>query len=164
MPSKKPIKEHLLQRLYTALMIAPTLAILIMSAVYQFLVFQTGYSITDDIALMLGVLSLMAIAASTVLAAVYKRPTVNLLFFALFCLCFFCYLSFCLAGGNTDLLADQFFQSIMLAFSVPVWSYMSVASVLTRAPAVAALILTAVIFLSNGVLFFRELWLHRKGR
>ncbi len=158
MPSN--FKQEMKSRLVTALTIAPTLAVMLLSAVYQLAAELTGFGLSVGLPLLLGVLTLLAFFASLVLGIVWEKRFTPTFFAVLFWLCFGSYLSIVISG-TTDLLADSFFEAMTLVFSLPVWSYMSVVSHGGDSVAVAALVLTAVLALLNtGV----AIWLFVKER
>lgn len=150
MPYKPSIdwKASLKERLLTALMVAPTLAVVLLSAAYQLTAQSASYKLGMDLPLLLGVLSLLALVASTALGTVHGRVFVTSFLGLLFTLTFFCELSFYMSG-TTDLVTDSFFEMLMLIFSLPAWSYMSVSACFSEVPAVPSLVITAVLALIN---------------
>ena len=144
------LKSEWRDRLGTALTIAPTLAVVLMVSVYNLSLGQMGVNITSSTPMMLSILALLSLVASTVLAVVHKKKFTLSFLAILFLLCFMCYLSFYLKQ-STDIYDDGFFQKIMLVFNLPVWAYMPIAMVLSSVPAIPALIITAILFCGNGV-------------
>ncbi len=112
-------------RLATALTVALPLAVMLLSAVYQLAVGMGGYTLTAGLPLMMGILTLLALTAATVLGTLWDRPFVPACFALIFWLCFFGYLAVTL-NGTTDLLDDRFFEAITMIFVLPLTSYASV--------------------------------------
>ena len=142
-----PTKEELKDRFATVLMVAPTLSVVLMSAILSLASGMMG--IRDGaFTVFLGILSILSLVASAVLSYVWdKRMPVALLAVVLW-LCFFCYLAVVLSG-TSDLLEDAFFQAITLVFTLPAFAYSSVVG----GSSVGALILTAILAtMHTGVL------------
>ena len=151
MSSYRSFKSRLLsfkEHLYAALMVAPTLAVVLISAAYQLTAQNASYKLGMDLPLLLGVFSLLSLLASTVLAVVHERGFVSSLLALLFALTFLSELSFYLSG-TTDLVSDNFFEMLMLIFSLPAWSYMSVSTCLGSVPAVPSLVITGLLVFFN---------------
>ena len=144
----KSFKTELCERIRTALTLAPSLSVLILSAVYQSVMQLSGYPIDRGIPLLLGWLTVFSVLASTLLGTVLKRRLTTLFLTVLFGLCFLFSAMFYLAG-TTDLLSDAFFESVMLVFTLPSYAYMSVADSLSSVPAVPSLILSGLLFVVN---------------
>ena len=136
-------KQRVKNALITALSVAPALAVMLISAVYNLTARAAGYGLTVWLPLLMGILTVLSLLASTVLGAVLRRRMTALLLAVLFWLCFFCYLGFALAG-TTDLAEDAFFETVMMIFSLPVWSYMPIAELFGSGAETAALCLTAL--------------------
>lgn len=141
-------KGLLKDRFLTALTVAPSLGVMLLSAIYQLTFGGDALSLSRGLPLLLGWLSLLSFAATTVLALVYRRRFVTVLLSLLFVLAFVCYLGFYLSG-TTDLVSDGFFELLMLVFSLPLWSYMSVAVSIAKASAVPSLVITALLAVLN---------------
>ena len=142
-----PTKNEWKDRLYTALMVAPTLSVMLMSAIFSL---ATGAIGTGDhtMNVVLGVLSVLAIIASAVLSYVWEKRLPAALLCVILWLCFFSYLAVTVSG-TSDFLDDAFFQALTLVFSLPVFSYGAVVG----RYAVGILILTALLAsLHTGVL------------
>lgn len=154
------LSSELKRRILTALMAAPTLAVMLLSAVYQLAAELTGFDVSAGIPLMLGILTVLAILASTVLGLVWKKRLPLALFTVIFWLCFFSYLGIVISG-TTDFVADRFFQALTVIFSFPVFSYMSVAALFGKGMPVAVLILTGLFAVLNTAAI---VWLTVKGR
>lgn len=149
MKEKQGISGTLRNSVITALMVAPTLAVLMISAVNYWASGALGQDVDGFFPLVLASLTLLSLAASTVLAVVYKKKYVTLLLSVIFTLCFICYMVF-LLNGNTDLYGDAFFEKLMLALSLPVSSYLSIGVKIFEGGAnVAALVITGIIALTN---------------
>ena len=147
--SPKPsFKTEFKARLITALTLAPSLSVLILSAVYQSVVRLSGYEVSSGVSLMLGWLTIFSLVSSTVLAVMLRRRFTTLFLAILFTLCFV-FSALFYAKGTTDLLSDSFFEAIMLVFTLPSYSYMSVSSSLSSVPAIPSLILSGLLMLSN---------------
>ena len=139
--NKEKAKKEWKERLITALIVAPSLAVMLLSAIYNLATGLMGINIESAIPQMMSWLTILVLLASTVLTTAYKRRFPAMLLATLFSLCFICYLCFYLSG-TTDLYADGFFETLMLMLSLPIWSYMPVAMSLSSVPAIPALILT----------------------
>lgn len=120
-------RTELKNRAATALLTAAPLSVMLLSAIYNLAFGSFGYDITSGIPVLLSCLTVIALIAGTVLAAVYKKRFPAVFFALLFLMCFICYACFC-ASGTTDIYADGFFEALMLILSVPVWSYMPLAA------------------------------------
>lgn len=131
------------ERFITALTVAPALSVVLISAIYQ-LMLGSPYLLSYGAPLVLGYVTFIAIIGSLVLAVVYRRAFTPVILSVLFGLCFVCNLVF-ITSGTTDLLSDGFFEMIMLVFSLPSWSYMSVASSISYNATVPALVITGVV-------------------
>ena len=154
------LSSGLKRRFLTSLIAAPTLAVMLLSAVYQLAAELTGFDLSAGIPLMLGFLTILAILASTVLGVVWKKRLPLALFAVIFWLCFFSYLGIVISG-TTDFVADRFFQALTVVFSFPVFSYMSVAALFGQGMPVAALILAGLFaVLNTGAI----VWLTLKKR
>lgn len=153
-------RTELKNRAATALLTAAPLSVMLLSAIYNLAFGSFGYDITSGIPVLLSCLTVIALIAGTVLAAVYKKRFPAVFFALLFLMCFICYACFC-ASGTTDIYADGFFEALMLILSVPVWSYMPLAAAITSQTAAPAMIITGVITLSNAGV---ALWLTLSGR
>ncbi len=146
---KTKVKKVFREKLITALIVAPSMAVLLLSAIYALYVESLQMGLDTPIPVMMSCLTLLSLIASTVLATVYKRRFAVAFLAVVFLCCFLCYLSF-LVSGTTDLYADGFFEMLMLILVLPVWSYMPLC--LAAAPAaegIAALIITGVLALLN---------------
>lgn len=137
------IKNVLKDRFVTALTIAPALAVMLLSSAYQLL----GSSIQGIVKtpmLVMGWLSIIAVIGSVALAVVHQRAFTTTALALLFGMGFFCYLSFAV-NGTTDIMADGFFEMLMLALSIPLWSYMSVSMSFADPPYVPALVIAGTL-------------------
>ena len=131
----------------TALMIAPTLAVLLLSAIFCFLTEASGVRLSGGFPLVLGVLTLASLIASTALGLARERPLVPALFAVLLWLCFISRWII-LASGTSDPAEDAFFQMILLIFSFPAFSFQAVSELFPDAGA-ASLVVTALLALLN---------------
>ncbi len=146
--NKEQTKKTFKDKLITALTIAPSLAVMLLSAVYNLAVESLGINMNSFVPIMMSCLTLFTVTASTVLAVVYKRRFTTVFFAVIFLLCFSCYLVFyCL--GTTDIYADAFFEMCMLILSVPIWSYMPLSMRISPNQGMAALVITAMLVLVN---------------
>lgn len=136
------------QRVAAVLLTAAPLSVMLLSAIYSLAFGSYGYDLTAGVPVMLSCLTVIALISGTVLAAVWKKRFPTVFFSLLFVLCFICYACF-YAYGTTDIYADGFFEAVMLILSIPVWSYMPLASAISSNPVVPAMIITGVIALSN---------------
>ena len=144
----------------SALLTAAPLSVMLLSAIYNLTFSGLGYDITSGVPLMMSCLAVIALISGTVLSAVWKKRFPAVFYTLLFVLCFICYAGFC-AAGTTDIYADGFFEAVMLILSIPVWSYMPLASAIADAAAVPAMIITGAIALSNAGV---ALWLTAAAR
>ncbi|MBE6622462.1 MAG: hypothetical protein E7630_05890 [Ruminococcaceae bacterium] len=143
---RKDIKSELKRRFLTAMIVAPTLAVMLMSATYQLAAGLSGYGVSTGLPLMLGGLTILALLASLVLGTVWEKRLPLALLAVIFWLCFFSYLGI-VVSGTTDFVADRFFEALTMVFSLPVFSYMSVASLFHDGASVAALVMTGLLAL-----------------
>ncbi len=141
---KEKVKSQFKDKLLTVLLIAPTLSILLFSTIYNLSVGMFGNNINSETPIMMSVLTIIAIISSFVLSVIYNKRFVLIVFSVLFILCFICYLGFYNAE-TTDIYADGFFEMLMLILSIPVWSYMPLATAISENTAIPALIITAII-------------------
>lgn len=102
-------RTELKNRAATALLTAAPLSVMLLSAIYNLAFGSFGYDITSGIPVLLSCLTVIALIAGTVLAAVYKKRFPAVFFALLFLMCFICYACFC-ASGTTDIYADGFFR------------------------------------------------------
>lgn len=153
--NKERVKKTFKDKLITALTIAPSLAVMLLSAVYNLAVESMGMNIDSAVPIMMSCLTLFTALASTVLAVVYKRRFTTVFFAVIFMLCFLCYLGF-YGSGTTDIYADAFFEMFMLILSVPVWSYMPLAMRIAPNQGMMALFITAILVLINTAV---SIWL-----
>lgn len=139
------LKNDIKGRLVTALTAAPALSVVLISAVYQ-LMLGSPYLIYYGNPLIMGYMTFVAIAGSLALSLIYRRTFTPVLMSVLFALCFTSNLIFIL-NGTTDVLADGFFEMILLIFYLPSWSYMSVAASISFDFSLPLLIITAILSL-----------------
>ena len=104
-------RTELKNRAATALLTAAPLSVMLLSAIYNLAFGSFGYDITSGIPVLLSCLTVIALIAGTVLAAVYKKRFPAVFFALLFLMCFICYACFC-ASGTTDIYADGFFEAV----------------------------------------------------
>lgn len=154
------MKSEWKNRLLTALIVAPTLAVMLLSAIYQLAAGLTGFGVTVGLPLMLGVLTVLALLASTVLGVVWDKRLPLALLTVIFWLCFFSYLGI-VVSGTTDFVTDSFFEALTIIFSFPVFSYMSVATLFGNSASIAALIMTGLFAALNTAAI---VWLTVKRR
>ena len=128
----------------TALMTAPTLAVVLISAAYQLVLSEATGRVSSIQSVVLGVLSIVAIAASLVLGGVYRKKAVATVFAAVFGFGFLCYLAFTVSG-TTNLADDSFFETLMLILSLPLMSFMSLSDTVGADKNVMLLVISAVI-------------------
>ncbi len=157
---KKSFKSDLKQGFFTALTVAPSLTVMLLSAVYYLSAGLSGYG-WNGTPVLLGLLTLLALAASTVIGVLWKRTMAPALLAVLFWLCFISYFGVCISG-STDWFDDVFFQALTLIFSFPVFSYVPVLNVFGDYTAAATLLLTGLLAaLNTGA----SVWLReRKGK
>ena len=146
--NKDNIRSQVKDKLLTALILAPSLSVLLLSAIYNLSVGMTGNSINSLMPIMMSVLTVLAVISSAVLSVVYNRRFILIILTVLFFLCFVCYFGF-YEAGTTDIYADGFFEMVMLILSIPVWSYMPLATSISQNTAIPTLIITAILALIN---------------
>ena len=140
-----------LEKILTALTVAPTLAVVIFSAAYYLMCSSLGQKSDDMFAVILACLSLLTLAASTTLALLYKRKFVTVFLSAVFFVCFIFYLIFTVSG-TTNVFSDTFFEKLMIIFAFPVSSYYALAAKLFGSGAqIASLVITGIISAVNIV-------------
>ncbi len=137
------LKSRLKSDLFTALMVAPTLLVVVLSAVYQLLADLTGFGVTEGLPLVLGILTVLTLLSTTVLGVIWERRFPPALLAVIFWLCFFSYLGV-VVSGTTDFVVDHFFEALTLVFCFPVFSYMSLAALFGEGVSVASLIMTGL--------------------
>ena len=145
---RRDFRQEWKERLITALTLAPTLAVLVLSAVYQSVVQWAGYGVSNGVSLVLGWLSILAVVASCAMAVVWKRRLTAWFLAVLFGLCFAVSLAFAV-NGTTDLFDDAFFEAVMMALALPSYAYLSVAASLSSVPMIASLILSGLLSVVN---------------
>ena len=91
-------RTELKNRAATALLTAAPLSVMLLSAIYNLAFGSFGYDITSGIPVLLSCLTVIALIAGTVLAAVYKKRFPAVFFALLFLMCFICYACFCASG------------------------------------------------------------------
>lgn len=145
---ENPFDKSIREGFITALMTAPTLAIVLISAAYQLMLSEATGRVSSIQSVILGLLSLVAVAASLTLGAVYRRRAVPTVIAAVFGLGFICYLAFTVSG-TTNLADDSFFEALMLVLSLPLMSFMSLSSSFGADKNVVLLIISAVITVAS---------------
>ena len=81
-------RTELKNRAATALLTAAPLSVMLLSAIYNLAFGSFGYDITSGIPVLLSCLTVIALIAGTVLAAVYKKRFPAMFFALLFLMCF----------------------------------------------------------------------------
>ena len=144
MSIKKPFfKTKAGEALGNALLIAPALAVLILSSLYCFGREASGGTLGDGFSLVLAFLTAAAVLASVLLGVIWDRPVIPLLFAVLFWLCFVSRLIF-LTAGTTDPVEDAFFQMVLIVLSFPAFSFQPL-SELFADPSAASLVTSGVL-------------------
>ena len=117
-----PTKSELKESLVTALMVAPTLAVILIAAVFSLALGSIGTGPDERVlSVVLGVVSVLSIIVSTVLSFKWQKRFPTALLSVILWLCFFSHLTIVLSG-TTDFLDDHFFQAMTIVFSFPVFS------------------------------------------
>ncbi len=130
-------------KLITAVMIAPSLSIMILSVIYQSLsTTDVAYSRAPGV--VLGWMTLIVVAATIVLAIMYNKTFVTLAISLLFGLASLSY-GIVIASGTTNVLEDGFFDMLISVFILPVVSFISATGVGNGSPHVIPLIVSLVI-------------------
>lgn len=127
----------------TAFMIAPALSVMILSVVYQSFS-STKVALDETPGIALGWLTLLTVAAAIVLALMYNKTFVTLVFSLLFGLASVSY-GIVIISGTTDVLEDGFFDMLMSVFVLPVISYISVTGVADGTSRIVPLIISVLI-------------------
>ena len=134
-------------KLITAVMIAPALSIMILSVIYQTLSpMDIAYSRTPGV--VLGWMTLIVVAATIVLAALYNKTFVTLAFSILFGLATLSY-GIVIINGTTNVLDDRFFGMLISVFILPVESFISATGVGSGAPHFVPLIVSLLITVAS---------------
>lgn len=146
--NKKFLNLNMKIRITTALMIAPSLAMMLISAAYC--VSVGGFNITNDnvIPILMSVLTVISLTASTVLLFLHKRKLPLVFLSVLFILCLICHVAF-FKNGMTDIYRDGVIESFMLVFTIPAMSYMPFASLFSSTGAIPVILITAYFVLIN---------------
>jgi hypothetical protein len=134
-----PTKDELKDRFYMALMVAPTLSVMLMSAIFDLASGLLGNEVVA-LTVVLGILTVLAIVATAVLSFLWEKRLPTVLLAVILWLCFFSYLAVVISG-TSDLLNDRFFQALTLVFSLPIFSYRA----LMGGSTVGCLILTGLL-------------------
>ena len=137
------LKFNLKDRLIGALIIAPTLAVMLMSATYQLFASQSGL-IESGLAIAMSLITAASIAAGIVLSILYSKEIVPIIYALLFGLGFVCYLVITVSG-TTNVAEDAFFEMMLLIFTLPLMSFMSLPHLFNADRAVILLIISAII-------------------
>ncbi|MBQ4064638.1 MAG: hypothetical protein IJD10_00915 [Clostridia bacterium] len=154
---KRNYRADLKHGLLTALTVAPGLSVMLLSGIYQVSAEFSGYGGATPV--LLGLLALLAVLASSVLAVIWRKPLGLAMWALLFWLCFISYFGICVSG-SADWFSDPFFQAMTLVFAFPVSSYLPLIGGLGDYTAAAALLLTGVLAILPTV---AAVWL-TKGR
>lgn len=137
------LKFDLKSNLISAFIIAPTLAVMLISTVYQMFASQSGL-IKSGFSLSMSLLTAVAITAGLVLAVVNSKHIVPIVYALIFGLGFVSYLIIVISG-TSNVAEDAFFEMMMLIFTLPLMSFMSIPSVLSVDRAPALLVISAII-------------------
>ena len=140
---EKLVKFNLKDKLVSSLIIAPTLAVMLISATYQLFASQSGL-IESGLAIAMSLITAVSIAAGIVLSILYSKELVPTIYALLFGLAFVCYLVITLSG-KSNVAEDAFFEMMMLIFTLPLMSFMSLPPLLNADRAVILLIISAII-------------------
>ncbi|MBO5040564.1 MAG: hypothetical protein J6D09_05655 [Clostridia bacterium] len=135
----RALKDNLI----TAVMIAPSLSIMILSVIYQSLS-TTDIAYSRAPGVVLGWMTLIVVAATIVLAAMYNKTFVTLAFSLLFGLASVSY-GIVIASGTTSVLEDGFFDMLISVFILPIVSFISATGVGSGTPHAVPLIISVVI-------------------
>lgn len=154
------LKSRLKNGIITALIAGPSLALVIISAVYQLLVSEATGRINNGLSVVMGVMVLIAVAASLLLSVIYRKKAVPVVFATVFAMSFICYFAFTVSG-MTDIADDSFFEMLMLIFSLPITSYMSVPSALGVSGNAALLVIS---FLIAAVSTFLAVYIEKNNQ
>ena len=122
------IKFDLKERLISALIVAPTLSVMLISAIYQLLASQSGL-LGSAFSISMSFITAISLAAGIVLSVLHNKEIVPIIYALLFGLGFVCYLIFSMTG-TTNVAEDFFFEMLMLIFTLPLMSFMSFSSLL----------------------------------
>ena len=160
---KRFLKLDLKRKIITSLMIAPSLSMMLISAAYC--VSVGGFKIINDdiIPVLMSVLTVISLTASTVLLFVHKRKLPLVFLSVLFSLCLICYIAF-LKNGMTNIYEDSVIETVMLIFTVPALSYMPIATLFLSTEAIPVFFITAYFVLINTTALAALVMLDKKQR
>ncbi len=111
-------------KLVTALMLAPTLSVMILSVVYQSLS-SSQIALAKEPGIVLGWLSLVTVLGALVLAVMYNKVFATMALSLLYGLSAISY-GIVIINGTTDVLNDGFFDMLLSVLVLPVISFISV--------------------------------------
>ncbi len=131
----------------TALILAPTLSVMILSVIYQ-TVNSSLISIGSVPGIALGWLTLVAVAASLTLAVIHNKSFVTMFLSVLFVFSSVSY-GIVLVSGTANVLEDGFFDMLISVFVLPVISFMSVTGVGGKGPHIAPLIISVLVMAAS---------------
>ena len=137
------LKFDLKSNLISGFIIAPTLAVMLISTVYQMFASQSGL-IKSGFSLSMSLLTAVAITAGLVLAVVNGKHIVPIVYALIFGLGFVSYLIIVISG-TSNVVEDAFFEMMMLIFTLPLMSFMSIPALLSVDRAPALLVISAII-------------------
>ena len=155
--NEHPFDKKIREAFIVAMMTAPSLAVLLISAAYQLMLSEATGSVRSVQSVTLGIISLVAVAASLTLAAVYRKTSVAVAFASVLGLGFLCYLIFTVCG-TTNIADDTFFEASMLVFSLPLMSFMSIGSTFGIDKNVALLLISGTVtVISSAVAVYAKI-------
>ncbi len=137
-------KHSLKHRLMTALMIAPTLSVMLLSVIYNNLVGGQNVVASQEFPILASVVTVLSIVASAVLLYIYERKLPLIFLSAILSLCFIVYAILSI-GGVTNADGEGFFGMMAMIFLIPTQAFIPLASAIsTNYTAIMLLILAAL--------------------
>lgn len=152
---KTNLKSNAKRNMIVALTVAPALAVMLISSVYNISAGSIDGQLTASEPVLLSLLTLLAVSGSAALAVIYGIKPTLAFFAAVFLICFAFYLSFFIKGENM-INGDAIFENPALIFVIPVWSVMPICALIAgNNRSFAALAVVFLLFLINLGLFIR---------
>ncbi len=143
----------------TALITAPTLAVILFSSVYNVIQAMLGADLNTDIPIMLSVLTFFSVIATAVLSFVYSKKLPLAFTSIIFFLCFISNLCYSI-GLAEGLKEGGFLENLLTVFSFPMWSILPLGLGITESSSATAFVIALIIVIVNAValvlLFLKE--------
>ncbi len=142
-PQSKFIKAFS-DKLYTAATVVPALVMMIIGAVYNFSVIELDLNIVSEIPMMIAVLTLLSLIASTVLSFVHGRKFSLVFFSVIFVLAIIGWIGMSAGGAEMN-----GFLMLLFAFSMPTYSYLPILSAISSSSSAPIFIVTGLLAAMN---------------